>query len=274
MEKATPRVQEWLKKILEDRCSKNASYSLRAFARDLSMDASQLSSVLKGKKGISIDRAEKIANSAGLSREEARVFLLGVQKEHGRSRRTRAQAEKALKEEPSNKLTVHNLTADQFQLVSNLSNTSVLEYLRLPRVDQSPDVMAKVFQLSAHEVNQIIGRLERLELIEKKGKRWVPVIGALTASSTIPSEAIRNHHSQVLKKAEAALHFQGLDQREFSSTEVNVRTDQLPEMKQYLRGVWRDFCEKFADNQRGDAVYELSVQFFELGNFKKIRSKK
>lgn len=45
---------------LEDRRSKNPSYSLRSFARDIGMDASHLSGFLRGRRRISAHTAERI----------------------------------------------------------------------------------------------------------------------------------------------------------------------------------------------------------------------
>lgn len=59
MQKAAQKdYRNLLKEKLSKRLSLNPKYSLRAFARDLSISSGQLSLVLNGKKGISPERAE------------------------------------------------------------------------------------------------------------------------------------------------------------------------------------------------------------------------
>jgi transcriptional regulator with XRE-family HTH domain len=43
------------------RSEKNKRYSLRAFARDLQVDAGQLSAILKGKKKLSLAKASEVS---------------------------------------------------------------------------------------------------------------------------------------------------------------------------------------------------------------------
>lgn len=55
-----------LKEVLAQRKEKNPSYSLRAFARHLSMSPSFLCEVASGRKGLSRERAEQLRVKLGL----------------------------------------------------------------------------------------------------------------------------------------------------------------------------------------------------------------
>lgn len=59
---------------LNFRIRTNSSYSLRAFARDIGINPSQLSDVLKNKIGISSKKALIVANKLGLNQREAILF--------------------------------------------------------------------------------------------------------------------------------------------------------------------------------------------------------
>ena len=230
------------------------------------MDPSQLSAVLKCKKGISPERALSIASALGLSKAEAEEFLLSIRKDFSRNQRDRKEALLDLKKEGATAETMaQTLSMDVYKMVSDWHTSAILEYLRRPRANQSVEVLSQQFQISALLVTEALSRLERLEWIEKQGTRWKVKVGLYVSPSGIPSEAIRNHHTQVLKKAETALHFQSLEQRDFRSTELVIRMSQIPEIKSFLNDTWKEFCSRFASNETGDAVYEFSTQLFELG---------
>ena len=71
----------FLKDELERRASKNPSYSLRAFARDLGLTNSHLSMTLSGRKRISVDTAEQIAGRLNLETDAAEYLVLMAQRQ-------------------------------------------------------------------------------------------------------------------------------------------------------------------------------------------------
>ena len=259
-------LKDWINHAYEQRTSKNPHYSLRAFARDLDLDSSQLSAILKNKKGLSLERAEKIALKLGLSENETERFLLTVQENHARSFKKRVFAKEKREQIPEQEnFHYQQLTLDSYRMISEWHHAAILEYLRRPRANQSPRVIAKQFQISNIQVEESLNRLQRLEWVSKKGARFHVNTGAHASPNGVPSEAIRNHHSEILKKAETSLHFQSLDEREFSSTQLVIKREQIPEMKKFLRECWKIFCTRFASNETGDSVYEFAYQLFELG---------
>jgi plasmid maintenance system antidote protein VapI len=68
--------QKELQMIYEQRSSNNPRYSLRAFARDLEMDPSDLVNIMKGKKSVSPRVAYKIGQHLNLTGEKLLAFLV------------------------------------------------------------------------------------------------------------------------------------------------------------------------------------------------------
>lgn len=73
--------REILRNQLQRRQEVNSKYSLRAFALRLEISPSKISEILSGKKRLSVDRAEVIANKLGLSPQEKELFVLSAQLE-------------------------------------------------------------------------------------------------------------------------------------------------------------------------------------------------
>ena len=90
--------QKVLAEHLARRTGVNPRYSLRAFAAALDIEPSKLSEILAGKKGLSFDRAEKIAARLRLNGTERDLFLLSVQAQHSRAKSQRNASLTQLKE--------------------------------------------------------------------------------------------------------------------------------------------------------------------------------
>ena len=82
----------------EYRKSRNSGYSLRAFARDLSMAPSSLNEVLGGSKGLSPARARKLIKRLGLSEDLGELFVLSARAQHARAAVDRQAAARELAE--------------------------------------------------------------------------------------------------------------------------------------------------------------------------------
>lgn len=76
---------DWLREDLLLRKQKNASYSLRAFARDLHVSQSILSFIFNGKRKMTLNLAERICLHLALTQVEKQMFLESVVKECSRN---------------------------------------------------------------------------------------------------------------------------------------------------------------------------------------------
>lgn len=66
--------QDFIAQAYFERRSRNASYSMRAFARDLGMSPSQLSLILNRKRGVSTAKAQELVSLLGLRGTDADLF--------------------------------------------------------------------------------------------------------------------------------------------------------------------------------------------------------
>jgi plasmid maintenance system antidote protein VapI len=89
--------RQYLEAALAERVQQNPRYSQNAFARELGLRPSQLSEILRGKKGLSRSAAERIADTLELDGASWELFCDLVQSEHDRSMRRRELARERLK---------------------------------------------------------------------------------------------------------------------------------------------------------------------------------
>jgi len=74
----TPSPQVFLRAIFEERQARNPRYSMRAFARDITISQTMLVQVLAGKRCLSAEMALQIARRLQLPGAEANVLLDAV----------------------------------------------------------------------------------------------------------------------------------------------------------------------------------------------------
>ncbi|MGE0614229.1 MAG: TIGR02147 family protein [Bacteriovoracia bacterium] len=251
-----------LKSELENRCRKNPRYSLRSFARDLGLSSARLSEILNRKAGLSGEKARVVAKSLGLNAEETDFFYNLVEAAHARSRIKRELAQARLLKYQKNPY--QNLEVDHFRAVSDWYHLALLELMTIKGFRNDLKWIARSLDIQETEAKLAIERLERLELIQRKGRSWAPTDGFSTTSSAVPSEMIRKFHRQILQKALTAIDMQSMERRDLGAIVMSVKRADLPRMKAKIREFRRALNLEFGEAVDKDRVYCFSTQLFEL----------
>lgn len=251
-----------LKEKLSDRCNKNPQYSLRAFARDLGISPQRLSHILNGNHGLSVKAAEEISKNLGMNQEETTLFCVLVQKKHARSKIVRTEADDKLKDI---KATYQDLSLDHFRIIADWYHFAIMELTLVDGFKSDPRWIARSLDIKEIEAKLAIERLLKLEMLVKDKKGNLKLTGSFFADPRgVPSEALRNFHRQLLKKATDALDTQRLDERDVSSTILAIDKTLVPEAKADLKKFRENFDKKYSNSENKNKVYCLGIQFFNL----------
>jgi uncharacterized protein (TIGR02147 family) len=265
MENKSPHLQ-YLSNELEQRVRRNGSYSMRSFARDLSITSSWLSEVLSGKKGMSAEKAKTLCYSLGLSSVESKLFQLSVKAAHSRSEKDRNQAAIELKNFRAGKSSLKKMTKDEFQPMSDWYYLAILELTELSECEHQPEWFAKKLNLPLKLVSAAITRLlDQGHLVyEKKIFRAVNTESSTTFD--IPSDTIKKYHRQIMDQASQALQEQPVQQRDFLNMTLAFEIERAEEAQKVLRKFQQEFAEKFypENSENKNSVYQLSLHFFRL----------
>jgi uncharacterized protein (TIGR02147 family) len=254
-----------LNETLNERAASRPSYSLRAFARDLGLSPQQLSNVMNGKRGLSPELAEKIAGKLDLSEYQRTVFIESL-----RSKFARSKAQKSLALAKLAKLEVQsetkNLEIDLFRAISNWHNFGLIELIKISgKTKPSMKWFSEKLGISENETALTFGRLERLGLISKNDfGTWIANQDVVIADQGIPAESIRNYHRQILEQATQALAFQTAEERYGSSSTLPVRVKNLARAKKLIQDFRLAFDKEISNEESGEEIYGLSIQFFRL----------
>lgn len=254
----------YLSREFESRKRRNSQYSLRAFARDLNMQPSKLSEILNSRCGLSTEAALDIAKKIRLTELETEYFINLVEAEHSRSEFRKAQAQERLKSFQA----VHGyseLDLERFMIISDWQHFAILELTDLHEFQSNAKWIAKRLDISEQVAQESIQRLLDFGLLKTLENGTLQQTHEhLATPSGIPSREIREHHAQILQKANESIDKFGVTERDLSSMMMGIAEDQLEEAKQELKEFRRAFAKKYQAKKPKDRVYCLSMQLFPL----------
>lgn len=255
--------REFLRDQLDERCSRNARYSLRAFARDLGLSPARLSELLSGKQGLSLAWAKRISRRLDLSERETERFCDLVESQHARSPARRKSA--VLRLAHAQATPALRLQLDAFRTVAEWYPFAILELVSVKGFESTPRWIAKRLGITVSQAESAIERLIRLEQLERDPRGNLRAVHDSTFTvSGVPSDAIKDFHRRILEKASLAIGEQAVAERDFSSSCIAIARDQVPEAQRLLAELRRRFWQALETDRPKEAVYCLSTAFFRL----------
>ncbi len=260
---------DYLANALAERIRNNSSYSVRAFARDLSVSPAFISMVLNRKKNLSIARAQQIPEILMMEPQEKRSFLRSVAIS-SMARRNSAQYLRELLDVP--KEATHEaklLQTDVLKVLTSWYHIAILDFTSCQGFISSTQWVSHKLGISSVQVRHAVDRLQRLGLIQIKGNRWVKKDKHLNMPTAIPEEHLRKFHEEMIDKAKDNLSKQS--KADYSRRDISAATMAIdPKNKELaLRKIQRFHKEMAALLTEGTPkeVYQLNIQFFPLTTF-------
>ena len=245
------------------RCRANSLYSMRAFARDLKVSPSKLSEVFNGRQGLSRATAKKIAIRLGFGSDELELFCDSAESQHGKSEVLRKLATTRLEAKKSSR-EFKQISEDTFRAISDWYHMAIVQLVLLEGFDGSVEWIAAALKIKLPEAKEAVARLERLGFIEVRDGKICAHDQDVCTTDDVPSSAIREFHRQILAKASTALCFQSLETRDSSAMIMPIARRDFGRAKAKIKKFRRELSAEMNETPTKDALYCLSVQFFEL----------
>lgn len=230
--------------------SRNSSFSLRAFAKNLGLSPASLSQILSGKRPLTLNTAKKICDYLALSPAEEQQVLLSLLG-------TSAKGPK------STQSSIALLEVDRFKLISDWYHFAILSLTEIPKSKPHPKWVARRLGITISNAQDAIERLKRLGLLEIQANSWRQSSLSLSTSSPIPSSAIKKYHHQILEKASQSLDQDPIDKREFGAMTMAINPKKLHLAKAMICE-FRTTLSQVLEEGPKSRVYTLSVQLFPI----------
>lgn len=236
----------WLLDELALRKSRNPSYSLRAFSRDLGINSTSLSDVLAAKRHLSKRNALKVADRLALSPSRLQAMLRQISGEE---------------DEFVDDSEFFRLSEDTFAMISEWYYFAILNLATLPENRADERWLAKRLGLSTMEVRGALGRLQRLRLIEIRRGRLRRTTIPLATTNGVPSAALRKYHKQNLQLAADSIDRDPVDLRDVNSITMAIDPAQLAQAKDLIVR-FRNRMARVLEGGKPREVYTLAIQLF------------
>lgn len=258
--------RDYLRREFEARANRRPLYSQRAFARDINLSPSTLSDYFKGNLGLSAARAHQISKFIGLNPEQQKHWIDLINIQFSKSGKIRQESELRVKCRLQSQL--HRISLDQFKVISDWYHLAYLELLQLNSQKYSNlNFACKALNVPLKTLQMGVGRLESLGLIEKNQEGIFSARPNNYLGDTIPSLAIRQFHTQVLKKALESIEDQPMSQRFISTTMVALPNEEVEKILSDIKHLADRYLDPYIENCQSlkkDMFYCLNIQFFNL----------
>jgi uncharacterized protein (TIGR02147 family) len=252
-----------LKREFEHRSSRNAKYSLRAFAKFLGISQSRLSEILSGKQGLSREWAERISEKLNHNGDEKKLFADLVEAEHARSSLKRKLAHSRLSSR--RQATENTLQLDVFHVISDWYHFGITELALTKGFKSDPVWIAKRLGVAPKRIELAIERLLRLGLLARDSKGALKADdGRISTTDGVPSDAIKKFHAQVLSKAAESIYSQTVSERSISTIMLPFHAAHFSDAEKTIKKFRKSFSSQFDPKAEKDSVYCLAVQFFRM----------
>ncbi len=239
--------QQFLISELRNRQLLNPRFSLRSFAKFLSMSPSQLSQLISGKRNLTAKQALKIAEKLGLTRRQVQMLLAPL----------KDQA-------PSQLEGYQEIKEQEFSLISDWKYYAILSLARVTRNRAEPQWIAKRLAITTDEAKTAFERLLELKYIQPTRDGGVRQSSrALTISSPCGSSTIRKFHHQMIGLAQKKLDEVDPELRDFSSITMAFPLLKLEKARTMISEFRSSFATEMEMGEKNQ-VYTLAIQFFPL----------
>jgi len=214
-----------------------------------------LSQILRGKRALTSKTIDRFGQRLKLSRRAIQQYI-----DHEQSQ-----------PKTDGLRGVRQLARDTASMISDLHHFAILELIRLKDFRPDSRWIARVLGISTDEVNVVLSRLIRLDLLEMtEPGRWTDKSGdAVSSVEDLANLAVQRLAEQV-KLASSTSHTSN-DYRYHSSTTVAVDTAKIDAVMGLFRKFEHDLSEYLSTVDEPDDIYQIELSLFPITNLKNTR---
>jgi uncharacterized protein (TIGR02147 family) len=238
--------QELLANHLSYRKRQNPRYSLRSFAKNLGMSPGQLSSLINGKKALTLKQAAKIIEKLDLDEDSSTEIIKDLVPDW-----KEASPE------------VRTLAEDEMAVVSQWYYFAILSLGKIKNNRATGEWIGRKLAIQPVIASEALKTLVRMNLIRLEGSGFRQTGVELTTKTDIPSAIIRGYHRQKLRMAEEKLETVQVSERSFASITFAANPHKLTEATKQIERFLRRISRTLEDD-RATEVYTFATQLFPL----------
>ncbi|MFV3410282.1 TIGR02147 family protein [Bdellovibrio bacteriovorus] len=242
-------VSQLLMQIYNKRRTQNPRYSQRAFARDLGLSSGHLSELLSDKRLPNKTTMTQLIRKLGLNGVDVDRFIEAA----ADSKKRKVQRKLPVVLEP-----------EQFSIVADWEHFALVSLMKTKGFRADEQWIAERLEISRSRVSQILNQLEQAGLIKRSAGKLSSLEGNITTTQDIPSEVIRQSHTQRIGLALKSLKKDPVSIRDISAITMPANPALLPEVKKMITAFRRKVARRLGNTGKCTEVYSLNIQLFPL----------
>ncbi len=255
-------IQNLLNEALMNLRIKNSNYSLRAFANRLDISPSALSEILRGKRKVSKQLAEKLANRLHLSpMEKASVLDKFPEKMKRNSKGKPYNSEKKGD-------TYLKMTGNQFAMISERIHLAILSLIKTDDFCSDISWISSRLDESENAVRKALFRLLDLKLIIFENGKFKRSSLPIRVEDDVLNLSVQKSHIEDMEMAKEKILNLDVNDRDFSSITLPGDPALLSKAKLILREAQLKI-EELMEQGKQQEVYKVTTYLYPLTNLKK-----
>ncbi len=223
--------------------------------------------VMDGKRNLSKNSIEKIAQAMELDSKELIIFRALVEFNQAKSASQKDHAYDALRNLRKD-LNLQRLSPSQFDYFKNWSMIAIRELATLPQFKEDPQWISD-FLMNKVSVSKIKKNLQLLEKLgvfvrNKKGHLKVNNTHITTDDETMLRLAKYKLHKVMINKGLKAMDETPSHLRDMSTITVAISQRLFKEVTTRIKNFRREILSLCEDTQEADSIYQMNIQLFNL----------
>lgn len=254
--KETTDFRSFLQQEIEARMNRNPNYSLRSFSKQVGVDHSTLSKIIRGKRKITSYSIRKMGLALGLDLDLIEHFCQTHCKEH--------------------KTEFQDLEIDKFYAVAEWYHDAILELTRTKDFQPNPQWVAQRLGLNIHQVRAAVDRLQRLGLLQCDEGQWLDASGDNTVilDNDYTSEVLKKYQLDILNKSIESFDETPKKWRNHTSMMVTVKKSDFPQILETIARFRKEMAQfTQRDPRPSDELYAMQVSLFPISKVKEDSQK-
>jgi len=239
--------KDFLYRIYTEKRSRNTNYSIRAFARDLSIPSGRLTEIFNGKRSLTEKLGTKISEKLNMPEEEVQHFLESIRLE-----------KKMKKKTPQGQ----QIPLEDFEKIFSPKALALLSLMETRTFRADFGFIADRLGMSATEAEILVQSLTQHGYITiSSSGRMKPVYSSTYTVEEVPAQSIRNYHKRTLQKIIDGIDQIDLKERDVTSITFAIDKTKLETAKKKI-AKFQNSLMKYLETGKKTEVYVLNVQLF------------
>jgi len=256
----------FLREFCEEKRRTTSFFSYRYLAQKAGIRSTGfISSVLSGKRNLSLRHVHEIARVLGFSKRETEYFELLVQFNQARTHDEKRRYFERMR--PFRTSTVSVVSTDQYEFYETWHHAAIRELVCTSSLGDDYRRIAMLLDppITPAEARRSVQLLKRLGLIRKDTSGcYRQTDTVVRASDALRPVIIHNYQQATIDVARSALERVPKDRRDFSTLTVSVDADGVEFIRERIARLRAEVLERARNAENPEGVFQVNVQLFPL----------